>query len=134
MINPCLNFLISSLCLFTETCGSPKQLGRIVGGQVASNRDWPWQVGLQTLTDDFIFCGGSLLNREWVLTAAHCIYRNNPSRKGCVAPNPGLRIIIGEFDVDNIEGHEVTKSKSLIKFHNEKKVALTQNFLKGRPK
>ena len=96
---------------FTETCGSPKQLGRIVGGQVASNRDWPWQVGLQTLTDDFIFCGGSLLNREWVLTAAHCIYRNNPSRKGCVAPNPGLRIIIGEFDVDNIEGHEVKKSK-----------------------
>ena len=38
---------------------------------------------------------------------------------------------VGEFDVDNIEGHEVKKSKSLIKFHNEKKVALTQNFLKG---
>lgn len=78
---------------------------------MASNRDWPWQIGLQALDDDFIFCGGSLLNREWVLTAAHCIYRNNPSRNGCVAPNPGLRIIIGEFDVENIEGHEVQKSK-----------------------
>lgn len=33
------------------------------------------------------------------------------SRKGCVVLNLGLRIIIGEFDVDNIEGYEVKKSK-----------------------
>ena len=82
-----------------------------MGGQVASNRDWPWQVGLQALDDDFIFCGGSLIDREWVLTAAHCIFRNNPSRVGCVVPNPGLRVVIGEFDVDNIDGHEVHKSE-----------------------
>jgi len=46
-----------------------------------------------------------------VLTAAHCITRNSPSKNGCVAPNPGLRIILGEFDKDNIDGHEVQKSK-----------------------
>lgn len=92
------------------TCGRPKH-SRIVGGEIASNRDWPWQVGLQAENDDFIFCGGSLIDREWVITAAHCIYRNNPSRQRCVAPNPGLRVILGEFDVDNIEGHEVQKSE-----------------------
>lgn len=91
-------------------CGRPKR-SRIVGGEIASNRDWPWQVGIQSLDDDFIFCGGSLLDREWVLTAAHCIVRNNPSRRGCVAPNPGLRVVLGEFDVENIDGHEVKRSE-----------------------
>ena len=93
-----------------EICGRPK-IGRIVGGQISSNVNWPWQVGLQKMDDDFIFCGGSIINHEWVVTAAHCIYRNNPSREGCVAPSPGLRVVIGEFDVENIEGHEVHKSK-----------------------
>ena len=32
-------------------------------------------------------------------------------REGCVVPSPGLRVVIGEFDVENIEGHEVHKSK-----------------------
>jgi len=96
----------------TEICGRPiTSTSRIVGGEVASNRDWPWQIGLQKEDDDFIFCGGSLINQEWVLTAAHCITRNSPSKNGCVAPNPGLRIILGEFDKDNIDGHEVQKSK-----------------------
>lgn len=98
-------------------CGRPKR-SRIVGGEVASNRDWPWQVGLQTEDDDFIFCGGSLINREWVLTAAHCIYRNNPSRQGCVPPFPGLRVILGEFDVENIDGHEVQKTISEVCMHH----------------
>ena len=84
-----------------------------MGGEIASNRDWPWQVGLQSLDDDFIFCGGSLIDREWVLTAAHCIVRNNPSRRGCVAPSPGLRVVLGEFDVENIDGHEVKASESI---------------------
>ena len=46
-----------------------------------------------------------------MLTAAHCIHRNNPSRHGCVQPSPGLRVVLGEFDVLNVEGHEVYKSE-----------------------
>ena len=93
-----------------QTCGRPKK-SRIVGGEIASNRDWPWQIGLQAEGDNFIFCGGSLIDHEWVITAAHCIYRKSPSRNGCVAPNPGLQVILGEFDVLNIEGHEVQTCK-----------------------
>uniref|UniRef100_A0AAR2J459 Peptidase S1 domain-containing protein n=1 Tax=Pygocentrus nattereri TaxID=42514 RepID=A0AAR2J459_PYGNA len=51
-------------------CGVAPLNTKIVGGQDASPGSWPWQVSLQT--NDFHFCGGSLINSNWVLTAAHC--------------------------------------------------------------
>ena len=45
-----------------------------------------------------------------MLTAGHCFEDNNPSKNGWVAPNPGLKIILGELDKGNIGGHEVQKS------------------------
>uniref|UniRef100_A0A3B4G388 Zgc:100868 n=1 Tax=Pundamilia nyererei TaxID=303518 RepID=A0A3B4G388_9CICH len=51
-------------------CGQPKLNTRIVGGQVAPVGSWPWQVSLQRFGSHF--CGGSLINSQWVLTAAHC--------------------------------------------------------------
>jgi len=43
----------------------------IIFGTPAAPCQFPWQVAL--IIDNAIFCGGSLINSQWVLTAAHCV-------------------------------------------------------------
>lgn len=43
---------------------------RVVGGQVSALGDWNWMV-LMRFNGRF-FCGSSLINSRWLLTAAHC--------------------------------------------------------------
>ncbi|KAM4819914.1 serine protease 41-like [Thomomys bottae] len=55
-------------------CGHREARRLIVGGAEAALGRWPWQVSLRLKRAHE--CGGSLLNRQWVLTAAHCVRKS----------------------------------------------------------
>uniref|UniRef100_A0A3Q1BUZ3 Peptidase S1 domain-containing protein n=1 Tax=Amphiprion ocellaris TaxID=80972 RepID=A0A3Q1BUZ3_AMPOC len=57
-----------------DVCGLASLNTRIVGGQDAPPGFWPWQVSVNSV-GGFQFCGGSLMNNQWVLSAAHCFSR-----------------------------------------------------------
>lgn len=48
--------------------------GRIVGGDDASPGQFPYQISLRI--KDSHTCGGSIIDNEWILTAAHCVAVN----------------------------------------------------------
>ena len=45
---------------------------RIIGGENAVRREFPWQVALVYRGGSIPSCGGTLLSSDTVLTAAHC--------------------------------------------------------------
>ncbi|XP_068572257.1 coagulation factor IXb [Cebidichthys violaceus] len=76
---------------------------RIVGGDDAIPGEIPWQVALMSSSATEqragVFCGGSLLNELWVITAAHCLVLDGADR-------PHFFVRVGEHDVSQDEGPE----------------------------
>lgn len=57
----------------SETCGKEvTSARRIIGGVNAAPGQWPWAVVLVKKLTESTHCGGSLIHKKWVITAAHC--------------------------------------------------------------
>ncbi|XP_071759965.2 elastase-1-like [Centroberyx gerrardi] len=84
--------------------------GRVVGGQVASYKAWPWQVSIQFYSGSSYhhFCGGTLIRRGWVMTAAHCVDRRQET----------LRVVLGEHDLNRNDHTEQYRSVSHVTIHH----------------
>ncbi|EZA56168.1 trypsin-1 [Ooceraea biroi] len=74
---------------------------RIVNGEDAKLGEIPYQVSLQDVGSNFHFCGGSVLNENYVITAAHCVQGRSPR---------GTQVIAGTIDLKEPKStHEVEK-------------------------
>ncbi|XP_042343078.1 transmembrane protease serine 13a [Plectropomus leopardus] len=58
-------------------CGRQQSTSRIIGGSIAKTGQWPWQLSLHYRGSHV--CGGVLITPDFVVTAAHCFQRSNPS-------------------------------------------------------
>lgn len=60
--------------LFDLDCGTvPYATGFIIGGEKSKPGQWPFVVALLAYTERQFFCGGSVISRKHILTAAHCM-------------------------------------------------------------
>ncbi|XP_028261188.1 elastase-1-like isoform X3 [Parambassis ranga] len=81
---------------------------KVVGGEVARANSWPWQISLQFLSGSVFkhTCGGSLIRKGWVMTAAHCVDRTQT-----------WRVVLGDHNIECTEGIEQFKSVSRVYIH-----------------
>ncbi|XP_051558021.1 coagulation factor X [Myxocyprinus asiaticus] len=82
---------------------------KIVNGVDCPPGECPWQA-LLINEDDVGFCGGTILNEYFILSAAHCMNQNI-----------SIRVIVGEFDRLHKEGREST--------HNVDQILIHMNFI-----
>jgi secreted trypsin-like serine protease len=74
----------------------------IVGGAPAEPGKYPWQVRLYESMDDEIgFCGGSIIDKQWILTAAHCLVDTDS-------------VVVGFGDVDRTKTTKIESEKIFV--------------------
>jgi len=78
-------------------CGV-KKTSRIVGGTETEVNEYPWMAALSQTGDNF-FCGGTLIGSQWILTAAHCLFKDQEGTQPLATSD--LYIVLGEHDITN---------------------------------
>ena len=101
-----------------EQCGKSQYESRIVGGKPAIAHTQPWVVRFTWVFDmiESTFCGGTLIGRRHVLSAAHCIVK---IRNGSIQvfKTPVLQYaILGEHNIKVSDGE--IKYKILLWFNH----------------
>lgn len=88
---------------------------RIVGGKNAKKGQFPYQISLRHILYRHHFCGGSILNSRFLITAAHCTKGMNSDPRYVYAVVGARHLSSGiEVKLDKIFRHEAFDSRELV--------------------
>lgn len=100
-------FALGSLALASSQSMAVEQ--RIIGGTDATSGTYPWVVSLQS-KDGSHFCGASLLDKQWVLTAAHCVEGETAG---------GMQVVVADYNTKQVDTGEVKANVEAIYIHQQ---------------
>lgn len=82
---------------------------KVVGGAVAAERAFPWQVslGVAWIADPRAahFCGGTIVSTRWIVTAAHCVTDTTPEQITVTAGTNRLNTAARRHNVRRVIAH-----------------------------
>ncbi|XP_046385988.1 transmembrane protease serine 9-like isoform X2 [Ischnura elegans] len=103
-------------------CGraDPKPSFLIANAQETERGEWPWHAAIYDVSKRNLeyICGGSLIGKKMILTAAHCVSERKGAQDFAVAPEARL-VSLGKFLLNIQEGDVQTRKVEKIYIHSE---------------
>lgn len=108
-------FVFSASTLYAQTAVDQPTVQRqgtspdILGGHETQPGAYPWQVALVHSDDSNVyegfFCGGTLIDPQWVMTAAHCVAHQDPTVQD---------VVVGRHQLSTDEGERISVTQAIV--------------------